>query len=654
MRKWSEGTHRPSHSNRANPSTYPQNASDNEYSSMLLSPPFTVSCCGQAPFFRPKSFSTVEKLLRYVLVVLRKPVEEVPVIWIDVHSKSIHLRRRVWEELTKASAMTDIGSMKKNREKEEESTTEAMPSFASPFSTTAAFSSFPSSFTFSASLTSPIPLVQPPVLAVQLSESNLYEILDPCDMDVLELVGGPAASSGGVLAERLPCIRGVVSCTPDSEKRNHSSVHAGGSHVSMFDTTGNVREAVWEDMGSGAGGKASVTVIGEDGRSTSSPWPSPIKRKGTHLMEELDMDILPYDEEENEEEARMRMASGGGDTEELSSDRKREEEDEQRWLDSRVFNDRLGTPWCSFVASRRVLLTFHEVPFVALRVMQQSLWSLSLSLFMDTNAKHISKKHRPPSDTGERGHSKGGAGKEGTPISPQDVAASGMASSSTVLPSTASLLSKLVCTSSEARVGDPTALLSEVDCMDEMVLLIAPGDRDQPDLLRRVALLRRRISADRSTLYLKEKLLHSFMAPSVRSAIVCSLQEDLRIAEEVRKALKIITQIAERLDDARDTLNQANLNFVTGVSMRISQSSSNMDFKMQVLSQVAIICLPLNLVASIFGMNCTIPFMSDNYPSLTTFWVIIALMVLWCVICSIPTIRAMLKGNQHKAIVPTD
>ncbi|RNF07336.1 MGT2 magnesium transporter, partial [Trypanosoma conorhini] len=45
----------------------------------------------------------------------------------------------------------------------------------------------------------------------------------------------------------------------------------------------------------------------------------------------------------------------------------------------------------------------------------------------------------------------------------------------------------LVCFTCEAYLPNPTGLISEVDCIDEMVMLVAPGKRDQSDLLRRIA-----------------------------------------------------------------------------------------------------------------------------------------------------------------------
>lgn len=257
--------------------------------------------------------------------------------------------------------------------------------------------------------------------------------------------------------------------------------------------------------------------------------------------------------------------------------------------------------WCSFITNKEILITFREHLFAGWREMRHSLVSTGSTLV-----------------------------------------------------TTAALLAKLLYFTSEARIQDPTSLLGEVDCIDEMVLLIAPGDQDQPDLLRRIALLRRRISGDRNSLYLKEKLLHTYLTSSIRAALIDDRHEDRQVTDEVRQSLVRISQIADRLDDARDTLNQANLNFVTGVSMRMSQSSANMDFKMQILGQVATICLPLNLVASIFGMNCTVPFQTGEHNSLTAFWGILGIMFVWCVICSIPTLRSLSQGNPAAAIVPSD
>ncbi|CAD2222435.1 MGT2 magnesium transporter [Angomonas deanei] len=196
------------------------------------------------------------------------------------------------------------------------------------------------------------------------------------------------------------------------------------------------------------------------------------------------------------------------------------------------------------------------------------------------------------------------------------------------------LLVVLLCIVAECNLPDPTLLLSQVDCIDEMVLLIAPGSEDQPDLLRRIALLRRNIATTSALLYSKERLLLELTLPAAKVLLRSSVfennhpnisQNNNNTNEEPyylllnAQTLEKVAALTQRVEDARDTLNQSNINFVTGVSMRMSQSSASMDFKMQILGQVATMCLPLNLIASIFGMNCKVPFQSDEYDNLGAF-----------------------------------
>jgi magnesium transporter len=76
-----------------------------------------------------------------------------------------------------------------------------------------------------------------------------------------------------------------------------------------------------------------------------------------------------------------------------------------------------------------------------------------------------------------------------------------------------------------------------------------------------------------------------------------------------------------------------------------------MNLKMQLLSQVATICLPLNLVAGIFGMNVNVPYaQTDGYTSLTPFFVIVGCMAFWLVLLSPPLIKTFLKIRREKQI----
>ncbi|KEG09082.1 MGT2 magnesium transporter [Trypanosoma grayi] len=206
------------------------------------------------------------------------------------------------------------------------------------------------------------------------------------------------------------------------------------------------------------------------------------------------------------------------------------------------------------------------------------------------------------------------------------------------------VLATLVDFVTETFVPDPASVLAQVDALDEMVLHIS-DEQDQPDLLRRVALLRRRISTQRTLLYRKERLVRQLLMPLMRTSFVA---QDDDIADLYKHTLVSVVHVAERLDNARDLLNHSNMNFVAMVSMRMSQDSARMDVKMQVLTQVATICLPLSLVASIFGMNVTVPW--EQTGELNAFWGIIGFMVLWLVVCLIPTLMNLRKHIRRTPI----
>ncbi|KEG08217.1 MGT2 magnesium transporter [Trypanosoma grayi] len=257
--------------------------------------------------------------------------------------------------------------------------------------------------------------------------------------------------------------------------------------------------------------------------------------------------------------------------------------------------------FCSFVCNERFLVTMHVAPFVGLAELQYHVEA------------EFSRTGPEPSTT----HRESG--------STDSVAVMG-----------AAVLCALVCFTCEAYLPDPTALISEIDCIDEMVMLVEPGRRDQTDLLRRVSVLRRRIAASNRQLYIKEKLLHELVGPTMRTTFV---SRDPCVVCAYRETHGKLSQVLDRLEIARDTLNHANLNFMNAVSMRMSQSSARLDWMMTFLSQIATVCLPANLLASMFGMNCRVPWQADEYDNLNAFWGIVGLILVWMAVCFVVPIH---------------
>jgi Mg2+ and Co2+ transporter CorA len=170
-----------------------------------------------------------------------------------------------------------------------------------------------------------------------------------------------------------------------------------------------------------------------------------------------------------------------------------------------------------------------------------------------------------------------------------------------------------------ATLPDPTACLAEVDRIDEMVLLVT---KDSRDLLRRIARVRRVLSAHRSHLFRKERFLQQFTSPALKATFISGLN-----AEQYRHVLGEVFHIAERLEAARDVLTQANSNFVSHISLQMSKVSNQMNLKMKTLAQVTTVCLPLNIITGMMGMNVQVPYSAQMHPdTLVPFGIIIVIM----------------------------
>uniref|UniRef100_A0A0A9YSA2 Scarecrow-like protein 8 n=1 Tax=Lygus hesperus TaxID=30085 RepID=A0A0A9YSA2_LYGHE len=150
----------------------------------------------------------------------------------------------------------------------------------------------------------------------------------------------------------------------------------------------------------------------------------------------------------------------------------------------------LGIVLCSIVSSERLIITMHSGGFAGLaECMQKMMHTNWHDKPNATNANHTIDSARYIKNKIKQSF-------------------------------TATVLSTLVAFTSENMLPDPTSLLNEVDSIDEMVLLIAPGERDQPDLLRRIAALRTRVACLRRHIYTKEKVVQDCISPAMQSCFV--------------------------------------------------------------------------------------------------------------------------------------
>lgn len=283
----------------------------------------------------------------------------------------------------------------------------------------------------------------------------------------------------------------------------------------------------------------------------------------------------------------------------------------------------------SLVAFSDVVITIHESPIAGHREALQTLHEL-VSAKRAKPAVVLSPRHASANNSSRRGAQL--APVERPPVHMHVQKKKKRLTVGIIL---ATLIESVVI----ACLPDPTVSLAEVDRIDEMVLLVS---QDQHDLLRRIARIRRVLSSERSKLYRKERFLQTFITPALRASFVSASS-----SEQYRHLLGEVYHVAERLEAARDALTQANSNFVSHISLQVSQTSNHMNTKMKALSQVATICMPLNILTGLMGMNVTVPFNTTAYPdTLVPFYVILSIMA-GLLMVGIPMIWKGLIKDKH-------
>ncbi|CUG87350.1 bacterial-type metal ion transporter, putative [Bodo saltans] len=176
---------------------------------------------------------------------------------------------------------------------------------------------------------------------------------------------------------------------------------------------------------------------------------------------------------------------------------------------------------------------------------------------------------------------------------------------------------------------DPTPLLSAVDDVESRVMLSAnvSNQRQQRDLGQRIAWLRRGITTHRRVVNSKEQLLAQLLLPAMRTNFIAKRSVNADVYVYCQKQ---IAKVAERIDAARDMLQSASSNYAAAGQLRITRSSQALEHRMHFMSNITAVLLPPALIASTFGMNVTVPFMSsEGYTDVRAFWVLMGLIVLW-------------------------
>lgn len=96
----------------------------------------------------------------------------------------------------------------------------------------------------------------------------------------------------------------------------------------------------------------------------------------------------------------------------------------------------------------------------------------------------------------------------------------------------------------------------------------------------------------------------------------------------LRDVLDHVSSCIHKVDIGRDVLNHAHQSYLARVSVLLAQSANDTNLRVKKLTLLATAIMPISVVSSIWGMNCTVPFNTTDYPdTLAPFFVILAVTV---------------------------
>ncbi|KAI7870807.1 hypothetical protein BDF14DRAFT_1879052 [Spinellus fusiger] len=185
----------------------------------------------------------------------------------------------------------------------------------------------------------------------------------------------------------------------------------------------------------------------------------------------------------------------------------------------------------------------------------------------------------------------------------------------------------------------------EVDSIDDLVLVLT--NSEQSDMLRRIGSCRKTVMQLHRLLGPKADVLRSLikryedrmqeLAHVTRSkpdpSLLSSVKEEARVQHEVILYLgDIQDHILTMLQNVTHfdlTLGRAHRNYLGQISIELSQAGNLTNEVINRLTFLATIAVPLNLVASIFGMNVQVP--GQQHQDLVWFFWIIGGMLLFVV-----------------------
>jgi len=160
----------------------------------------------------------------------------------------------------------------------------------------------------------------------------------------------------------------------------------------------------------------------------------------------------------------------------------------------------------------------------------------------------------------------------------------------------------------------------EVEALDELITIL--NSHEQSDLLRRLALARKKYTVVKSLLATKKELLSALIRKE-KSFINKNTKLYLR------DVLDAIEYVNKKISAASEMLSNLNSSYLAKVSIEMAEFSNKTNDILKKFTAVGTLMLPYGLIAGLLGMNVAIPFQGNLTPitNLTPFIIIVGSMI---------------------------
>jgi len=165
----------------------------------------------------------------------------------------------------------------------------------------------------------------------------------------------------------------------------------------------------------------------------------------------------------------------------------------------------------------------------------------------------------------------------------------------------------------------------EVETLDELITILS--SQEQSDLLRRLALARKKYTIVKSQLGIKKELLSALIR---KEKIFINKNTKLYL----RDVMDAIEYVNKKISAASEMLSNLNATYLAKVSIEMAEFSNKTNDILKKFTAVGTLMLPYGLIAGLLGMNVPIPFQDNLDPvtNLTPFIIIIGSMIVFGVI----------------------